>query len=125
MAKRWNHFGAHGTLECRCVGEGANLQFLRCREEVDYERQLVELLAWTREQAEGLFDKLQLDYFILSSRFDSVWLIDLHKHWGCDCDFKIGIHTSRRMIKTFVARHSLEEFSFHPAVAQRCTCRGL
>lgn len=47
-AKRWNHYGDRGALDCRCVGEETDSLFVQCRQEVDYENRLVALLAWMR-----------------------------------------------------------------------------
>lgn len=59
--KGWIHWGGCSALDCRCVGKEMNLTFMQCREEVDYELQLVELLAWMRGRANSLGDKTHLD----------------------------------------------------------------
>lgn len=83
-AKGRNHWGGRGALECRCVGEDMEFPFVRFRKEVDYERQVVEWLAWMRGQCYGLGDKLHLDYFVVSVQFDRVWFVDRHEYFACD-----------------------------------------
>lgn len=45
LAKRWNHWGVCSAFGFRSFGGETDLPFLRSGEEVDYERELVALLA--------------------------------------------------------------------------------
>lgn len=78
-AKRWNHWGGLGALECRCVGKGTYQQFMRYHEEMDYDFWLVDLLAWMGKWADGHGDKLHLDYFFVSSQSSSMSLVDFQE----------------------------------------------
>lgn len=49
-SKHWNRWGRHSALSCRCVGKEADWRFVRFREELDYQQQLVEWLVQMCEQ---------------------------------------------------------------------------
>lgn len=125
-AKRWNHYGRRSALSCHCVGEETDLPFIKYREEVDYERWLVNLLPWMSRQGDGLGDKSHLNYFFVSVQFDRVWFVDHHKYWAHDCDFEMRMRTNCGLIKVFVGWHSVEVVALPPLDRPRmymCRCR--
>lgn len=78
--KRWDHRGDFDTLSCRFVCKEAYLRFIRCLDEVDYERRLVELLVWVLDQEESLADKPNLVYLVVLLQFDGLWFVDYHEY---------------------------------------------
>lgn len=130
--KRENHWRSPGPFDCCCVGEETDSPLVRCREGLNYEHWLVELLAWIRENAEVIGDKPQLDYLVLSlrfdvsqrfyvssrfdvsSRFECAWFVDRHKYWACDCDFKMQMRSNHRLTRTVIGWHKDEVFALPP-----------
>lgn len=78
-----------------------NLQFARCREKADYELRPVELLVWMCDQEEGTADKLSLEYFMVSWRFNGLWFVDIHDGWVRNSYFEMSMRTSHRLTRMF------------------------
>lgn len=74
---------------------------MRCHEKVDNECRLVDLVALMRDQTDSLDDKPCMDFSVVSTRSDSLWLVHLHEYWACDADFEMQRPTGCRLIKTF------------------------
>lgn len=77
---------------------------------VDYEHYLVEFIAWMRGKDESLGGKPHLDYLVLPFQFFSVYSVDRHEYWACDCFLEMRMGTNCRLTKTYVARQNAEVF---------------
>lgn len=61
-----------------------------------------------RKQGESLANQPILGLFVVFSRFDGFWLVDLHGYWARDCEFEMQMHTNRWLIKTLVGWHIVD-----------------
>lgn len=68
-ADHWERAAGLGPF---CLGTEMDPLFVRCREEKNYKRCLVELLAWMHDQDDGLTDKPRSEDFIVSLQFDGL-----------------------------------------------------
>lgn len=78
-ARLCNHWGGRSALDCGCVGEEMDTSFVWCREEVDYERQMVKLSPCMHKIADSLGDKPHLDNIVVSLQLGSVWFVNGHE----------------------------------------------
>lgn len=112
--KCWNLWDGCSALECHCTVEETSWPFIRCHEELDYEPQLVKLLAWMPEQAEDLGENPHMDVFIVSSRFNNLCFVGPHKYWACYSDFEMQMRTNCSLTKMFVGWQNVEVFVLPP-----------
>lgn len=71
------------------------------------------------EQAEGLKDKADLNYFVVSLQCDSKGFVDRQEYLACNCDFEMLMRTNRRLTKTTVGWRIVQVFALPPGDFQR------
>lgn len=84
---------------------------MQCLEKVDYDRQLVNLLAWMHEQAEVVGDKPHEDDFLDSSQFDCVWFVDHFEFLARVYELEMRMCTIGWLRKTNFGWHNVEVFA--------------
>lgn len=70
--------------------------FVSCHEEMDQQRQSVELLVFMRERSNGLAVNSSLEHFVLLLLFESLSLVDCNAYRGHNCNFEIRMHMNSR-----------------------------
>lgn len=66
------------------------------------------------EQEDGLADKPNLEYFVLSLPSDGLWLVDHHENWARDFYLEMCMRTNSWLTKIFVRWHDVEMFALSP-----------
>lgn len=61
-----------------------------------------------RDKGDGLVRKSNLEYCVVSLQFNSLWFVERHNYWMCDCDFEMHMRESRRLIKNLIEWHNVE-----------------
>lgn len=101
-ARWWNHWGDCRDLSCGCVVKEMHSPFVRCREELDDRRRLVELLTCMHDQPHCSASERNLEYFLVLQRLDGLLFVDLHELWPCDGYFESPMPMNLQLTKTFV-----------------------
>lgn len=108
--KRWCHRGARGANMSRCVIGGTDSPFVRCLEEVHYERHLGAVLRALRQAKDGTFPTQFSDVVGFSRPYDQLNFIRNWSHWGKEADFKYFYRSGDRQ-HSMTGWHNVELFA--------------
>lgn len=65
-------------------------------------------------ERDGLADKPNPEYFVVSLQLDWLWFADFHVYCARNCDFHMLMPTNWRLTKTVVGWQNVERFALPP-----------